>query len=280
MAMTRLSKVRKAIGDRIEIGDEDSAPKGRIPIGSSGWYKTPDVIDPQDCTNYPDSPLCGGNPFSRAPVDLDVNVNIHQCGFDIDVQGTLGFVKLPVHGISYRLPGECRNQPPPPPPPTQSGDIPPPGNGKAKGFDRNIGNNTLVFAGVGLMAVNHRKTVHGCPPYTSVVVPEGYHTFGFKLSCPKPGEKIMLWGSSQQYPLYGNVDIIVRHSVRDLETKTKQIQCDHPYIKTGSLYTDTTWVNNPEIFDSKYSLADDFYVNRYEISLRPMYSERYIKGTA
>jgi hypothetical protein len=102
---------------------ERGPPEGRIPFGESGWYHTPEVVDPQDCVNYPDSPWCGGNPFDNpfksSPFSLSVEVNIHRCGLDVDVSGTIFWTKTPVHGVSYRREGDCRNEPedPPSPPP-------------------------------------------------------------------------------------------------------------------------------------------------------------------
>jgi hypothetical protein len=126
-----------------------AAPAGRIPIGDSGFYKTPDVIDPRDCENYPDSLWCGGNPFSKRLVGIDVDVDIHSCGGDLNIRGTLG-IKLPTHGVSWRKPGECRNQPPVPPPPDFGDDFPKPEDKPATptGFDRGINPNAEVWAGL------------------------------------------------------------------------------------------------------------------------------------
>lgn len=96
-------------------------PAGLIPIGDTGLYRTPDVVDPKDCEHYPDSPWCGGNPISRDAIGLDVDWGVDGCSVHASVTPTLGFTKLPTHTISYIKP-ECRedyakrqNEVPPPP---------------------------------------------------------------------------------------------------------------------------------------------------------------------
>jgi hypothetical protein len=106
---------------------ERGPPEGRIPFGESGWYHTPEVVDPQDCVNYPDSPWCGGNPFDNpfksSPFSLGVEINAHPCGLDVNVSGTVFWTKTPVHGVSYRTEGDCRNEPEKPPPPPRPDDF-------------------------------------------------------------------------------------------------------------------------------------------------------------
>lgn len=94
---------------------ETGTPEGRIPIGD-GWYRTPEIIDPRDPINYPDSPWNGGNPINSTPLALDLEASFHPCGFDLSMTPTIGFMIFPTAGLSYRFPGECRNEPPQPKP--------------------------------------------------------------------------------------------------------------------------------------------------------------------
>lgn len=143
-------KISSGIGVSVGISlDQKHAPPGRIPIGNSGFYRTPGTISPTDCINYPDSPWCGGIPISSKPLSIGVGVNLHNCGFDVNVSGTLAFIKLPIHGISYRAPGVCRSEPPLPPEPDFSGHPHNTVQSPARGFDRNNVNDTdIVFAAI------------------------------------------------------------------------------------------------------------------------------------
>lgn len=89
-----------------------------IPKNKSGWY-IPDIakpIDPRDCQNYPNSPFCGGNPFSALPLGIEPSINISPgCGFNICANAVIGFVKTPSFCAGYTDPG-CVPPPPPNPP--------------------------------------------------------------------------------------------------------------------------------------------------------------------
>lgn len=97
------------------------APPGTVPIGD-GWYKTPNTpADPQDCDRYPDSPWCGGNPIDlSSPFSYSPDAQVHGCGFDLELGGTVAWIKMPPQRLSYRFEGECRREPPPPPEPKDS----------------------------------------------------------------------------------------------------------------------------------------------------------------
>lgn len=84
------------------------SPKGLVPIGDSGLYATPEEpADPMDCDRYPNSIYCGGNPFSLTAVGLEPSIIIDGCNIGIQLEITLGFIKLPPLSIVYRRP-ECR----------------------------------------------------------------------------------------------------------------------------------------------------------------------------
>lgn len=105
-------------------------PEGQIPINDSGWYTSPNLqtgeaVDPRDCAHYPDSPYCGGNPWTRTPVGFDFDYGVDKCGVWVEATPILGFTKLPPVSVGYRQPGECREEkkpPPLPPPPPEAGD--------------------------------------------------------------------------------------------------------------------------------------------------------------
>ena len=82
--------------------------EGLVPIGNTGLYVTPDEpADPTDCDRWPDSPYCGGNPFSLAPVSFEPSIAIDGCNIGIRFDGSIGFIKVPPVSIVYRKP-ECR----------------------------------------------------------------------------------------------------------------------------------------------------------------------------
>jgi hypothetical protein len=122
----------KKFGKGIKETIGKSPPEGLIPIGG-GIYITPKgPADPRDCDRYPDSPYCGGNPFSAAPVALEPDIGFDECGGYFSVTPVLGFTRMPVATIAHRKDTpECRREPEPPPelPPPTPGEfrfIPPP----------------------------------------------------------------------------------------------------------------------------------------------------------
>lgn len=109
--MVRLSVSGK--GAKIKVGrggniipTDDGIPETLQPIGDSGFYRTPDVVDPDDCYNYPDSPICGGNPFSSNIANLSIQPSIDSVGrTSLTISPTLLFFKLPSFTIMYAPPG-------------------------------------------------------------------------------------------------------------------------------------------------------------------------------
>lgn len=94
----------------VKEGFGQDPPQGLEPMGDSGWYRTPDEpADPTDCDRYPDSPWCGGMPFTRQAVGLDVAPAVSECGFSVTVNPTLGFTKLPPASVAWIAP-ECRDK--------------------------------------------------------------------------------------------------------------------------------------------------------------------------
>jgi hypothetical protein len=190
-------KVAERVGSLpISISPEPQygTPEGRYPTGN-GWYKTPDVIDPMDCANFPDSPWCGGNPLSRDIIGLDVNVDIHPCGFDVNAQGTLGYVKLPVHGFSWRREGECRAEPPPPPQADLSSFPKAENTSRSTGFNatsvkgESVDQDENVFCAITYHSLAYDRmngTCIGDPDQLSV---GGTYSVGVKLRCPIGNER-------------------------------------------------------------------------------------------
>ncbi len=208
-------------------------PRGRTPIGDSGFYRTPDVIDPRDCANYPDSPWCGGNPISKKIIDIDIGVDIHACGVDIDVRGTLGFTKLPTHGVSYRRPGECRNEPPPPPPPDYSNIPKRSDKSTSSGFGgnkRGISDATNVYALIGVSSFGWDYFSDGCPTDNdpNVLIPDGGYTSGGTLRCPYLGE------THKDFSGFTNeTEIVVKYTLSNLFTNYIEVDCPTPWNPDG-----------------------------------------------
>ncbi|AFY43663.1 hypothetical protein [Nostoc sp. PCC 7107] len=97
--------------------DEPEPPApGLTPLGG-GFYSTGGgAVSPFDCGRWPDSPFCGGNPFTREPVGFDFSKVQDGCSIGIQINPTFGFVKLPITQFVYRFPGECRMPSPKPKP--------------------------------------------------------------------------------------------------------------------------------------------------------------------
>lgn len=83
-------------------------------IPNTPFYVTPDEpADPRDCARYPDSPYCGGNPFSFRPVAINPQIVNNECATGIKITPVLGFVKLPPIEILHIKP-KCQPKRPPP----------------------------------------------------------------------------------------------------------------------------------------------------------------------
>lgn len=102
-------------------------PDGQIPLSDWGIYTSPNLqsnepVSPFDCEQYPDSPYCGGSPWTKTPVGLEPEWGVDECGVWVQVNPVLGFTKLPPVSVGWRRPGKCREEekPPPPPEPTDA----------------------------------------------------------------------------------------------------------------------------------------------------------------
>lgn len=87
-------------------------PEGLVPVGDMGIYVSPHVkedkpVSPFDCENYPDSPFCGGNPWTLTPVGAELEFTANQCGVSITGTPILGFTKLPPISVAWIAP-DCR----------------------------------------------------------------------------------------------------------------------------------------------------------------------------
>lgn len=90
-------------------------PEGLIPVGNSGIYLSPNVaknkeVSPFDCEQWPDSPYCGGVPWTRTPIGFDLDFGFDGCGGWVEGIPIVGFTKMPKISAAWRKPGECRNQ--------------------------------------------------------------------------------------------------------------------------------------------------------------------------
>lgn len=98
----------------------DEPIDGLVPVGSGFYATSGDPVSPFDCTRWPDSPFCGGNPFTRQPIGFNFSKVQDGCNIGIQIAPVFGFVKLPISQLVYRFPGECRLPPPPEPLPINS----------------------------------------------------------------------------------------------------------------------------------------------------------------
>lgn len=97
-----------------ELNSPDEPLPGLLPAGN-GFYSTGGgSVSPFDCTRWPDSPYCGGNPFTEQGIGFNFSRVQDECNIGIQAAPVLGFVKLPLIQFVYRYPGQCRLPPPPP----------------------------------------------------------------------------------------------------------------------------------------------------------------------
>lgn len=127
MAKTRLA--RDYTRDIIDLKEKfDDAkehigepPDGQIPLNDWGIYTSPNLqsdepVSPFDCEQYPESPYCGGNPWTTTPVGLEPEWGFDECGAWVQLNPVLGFTKLPPVSVGWRRPGKCREEEKPDPP--------------------------------------------------------------------------------------------------------------------------------------------------------------------
>lgn len=76
-----------------------------------GVFMTPDdPVDPRDCDLYPDSPWCGGFPWSTTPMGFDPKIVVDECAIGLRVTPIIGYTNMPPIEIQYRRPGKCREK--------------------------------------------------------------------------------------------------------------------------------------------------------------------------
>ena len=113
----------KDIYDKYQFFQGEEPQEGLVPLGNSPFYMTPtEPASPFDCNRYPDSLYCGGNPLSGKIADLEVSLVRDNCTLGIQLQGTLGFIKLPPFQFVYRD-QSCRLSEPPPEPDRNSNNF-------------------------------------------------------------------------------------------------------------------------------------------------------------
>ncbi|MBW4480351.1 MAG: hypothetical protein KME54_26815 [Tolypothrix brevis GSE-NOS-MK-07-07A] len=126
MVRQRFKPFQKA-KDAKEFWDNAEDPQeGLVPLFNSPFYATPDEpADPRDCNRYPDSPYCGGFPFTKEPISIDISLVRDECNLGIQLGGSLGFIKIAPLQIVYRNP-DCILPPAEPelPPPNTTEEKP------------------------------------------------------------------------------------------------------------------------------------------------------------
>lgn len=121
----------------------EEIPSGLVPLAGTPFHKTSsDPVEPWDCERWPESPYCGGNPWSNTPIGIDAQLKISDCGIGLEAGAIIGFTKLPTHGI-YWLNDDCKGngprskeeKPQPQPVPREPWQPPPLDTGSNQGFD-------------------------------------------------------------------------------------------------------------------------------------------------
>jgi len=121
MVRQRFKPFKKAKEAKDFWDNAQEPQEGLVPLFNSPFYATPDEpADPTDCNRYPDSPYCGGNPFTIKFVpSIEVSIVRDECNLGIQFDGSFGFIKVPPVQIVYRNPA-CTPSPPPPEEPRRS----------------------------------------------------------------------------------------------------------------------------------------------------------------
>lgn len=128
----------------LDVGKQDiidalgkPPPEGMVPIGDWGIYVSPHVkedkpVSPFDCEAWPNSPYCGGQPWTTTPVGAELEFTADKCGVSITGTPILAWTKMPDISVGWIAPN-CRkeydakrNTPTPLPEPPDLGDLPQP----------------------------------------------------------------------------------------------------------------------------------------------------------
>lgn len=95
----------------IDAPFDDPLPRNDLEEIIPGIYRTPDdPVDPRNCNLWPDSPWCGGFPWSVSPVALEPKIVADECAIGLRIEPVLGFTNMPPIEIQYRKPGKCREK--------------------------------------------------------------------------------------------------------------------------------------------------------------------------
>lgn len=110
-------------------------PEGMVPIGDHGIYVSPHVkedrpVSPFNCEEWPNSPYCGGVPWTKTPIGADLEFQVNECGGSVTTTPIIGFTEMPPFSVGWIAP-HCRKEydakrkiPTSLPPPPDIGDIP------------------------------------------------------------------------------------------------------------------------------------------------------------
>ncbi|MBW4644763.1 MAG: hypothetical protein KME23_17670 [Goleter apudmare HA4340-LM2] len=100
------------------LKERKTIQEGLVPVFNSPFYVTPNTpADPTDCDRYPNSPYCGENPLSLKFAAIEPSIVFDSCNLGIQLNLTLGFIKLPPVQIVYRNPNCIPTVEEPPPEP-------------------------------------------------------------------------------------------------------------------------------------------------------------------
>jgi len=124
---------RSPLGRNLPLPAIDEPRSNLVPRWGNFHSTSGDPVDPRDCGAYPESPWCGGNPLDFSPIAIEPSIVRSKCAIGIQLQGVVGFMKLPAQQFVYinpncrdrdqvtwppkKNPGDRLTPPPPMPPP-------------------------------------------------------------------------------------------------------------------------------------------------------------------
>lgn len=212
--------------------DEPLPLPGVTQIGDSGFFISQDSpADPRNCDRWPDSPYCGGIPWSHEPIGLDPSIVIDECTIGFRITPIIGFTKAPPIEIQWRKP-ECRKrerESPLPPP-----ELPPNQPPKMENFPDDIPFDEVVHA---FVSTKGRTTAFGLFTYK-----DAWNAKWTEAYCP--GKRYRRYSPIEGQP-YQEIDTIV--SGKGTYVQTGDTPEEHEFEDYNYFY----------IPDEQVSIADD-----------------------
>lgn len=252
-------------------------PKGLEPHGDSGWYHSPDVVDPRDCQFYPDSPWCGGNPVDLS-VGIQAEINVDKCGITFDISGQVG-IKFPHRVETYRSPGKCRREYEAAPPPPTVTDYGLEAKQASYGFNRSISDDEEVIAGITESYLIHNEYSCGTTPDVRFFLWGGYFGIGLNLEYGIGTYKDInndIWAIEAKMQVArqiveGNPDVVCGRAEGEQQIFTYDGNSD-VYFNSVETNTEIWTINNNNQIYQKRTVAGNLDENHPDRAVPPYYS--------